>query len=635
MQLSLISLALTRIYGGGVAIPFDPNDFWEPADIGSHYIVSDTSLLFQDSKGLLPVTTDGDKVGLIIGARLNDGAEIITNNTFDSATGWTVGAGWLITGGQAVATATSATLRWVTTLVDSRRYVVEFDAVVTSGTLNVNCGAAANTAITTSGHYKLHLLCGGAPTGGLYFNTATFTGTLDNVSLKEEDAFTLYQSTDANRPTYKAAVGAAAAYIDAPGGTSMRSSRGVNFSLPGYMAIALSRNVESGPLVIAGFGAGSGIQWVTTNGTYGLGATLVKAGVYSNVNAPAGVCSANIPVVVDTLGIVGSTTSWINGGSRYIDDHNSGNSGGIVDRANAWTGAESYANSYFGINCDGAGNATTSQCRFYGGFVMLRDPGSSRAGIHGWLMEQAGIKSLASQSYDLFVTAGQSNAMGVGAIASSPAVPMGDAVQFMARGGVHPLADPVQAEGVSSALYGSAWPAFANKYKELTGRKVAIVGAASSGEGLVFTATPLGGWSGAELVPHLAAKLAAAKTKIPGATVRGVLWAGGEQDALSAITVSSYKAALVTFRDALRTATGIPTLPLLILSIDNKNDAESQYAIMRQAQSEAASENEGIELVMSYQGFIDAGKSADGIHWNQTALNEAGVLAATSCAALF
>lgn len=267
---------------------------------------------------------------------------------------------------------------------------------------------------------------------------------------------------------------------------------------------------------------------------------------------------------------------------------------------------------------------------------MLRDPGSSeRSKIHNWLMGKCGIGSLASDAYDMFVIAGQSNAMGVGSMATTEAVTLGNAIEYKARGGVHPLADPVQQEGVSSALYGSAWPAFANDYYALTGRKVAFVGAAVSGEGLVFTATPRGGWSGAELVPLLATKLAAAKAKIGGATVRGVLWAGGEQDALSAITVNSYKASLVAFRDALRTATGIPTLPLLILSIDNLAGSESQYSIMRQAQSEAANENEGIELVMPYQGFINAGKTADGIHWNQVALNEAGTIAATSCAALF
>src|SRR5205085_2015289 len=124
-----------------------------------------TSYLFQDRFGVSPVTATGQNVGLIVPRNGVRGAEIITNGGFSSATGWTVPAGWAVGSGVATATATSNALRWVVTLLASRHYVVEFDAVVTSGTMSVALGAGTGVTISASGHYKLYLLVGGAPTG--------------------------------------------------------------------------------------------------------------------------------------------------------------------------------------------------------------------------------------------------------------------------------------------------------------------------------------------------------------------------------------------------------------------------------------------------------------------------------------
>jgi hypothetical protein len=71
------------------------------------------------------------------------------------------------------------------------------------------------------------------------------------------------------------------------------------------------------------------------------------------------------------------------------------------------------------------------------------------------------------------------------------------------------------------------------------------------------------------------------------------------------------------------------------MSLDDNAAGAAQYAIMRQAMAEVVTEQEGIYLIMPYQNFKAAGKLSDGIHWNQTALNEAGVIAATNAAALF
>jgi hypothetical protein len=133
--------------------------------------------------------------------------------------------------------------------------------------------------------------------------------------------------------------------------------------------------------------------------------------------------------------------------------------------------------------------------------------------------------------------------------------------------------------------------------------------------------------------------LAAAKSHIERlgrtAKVRGVIWMGGEQDGVGAVNVTNYKADLVELRDRFRTATGIEDLPLLIVSLDDNATYPTNYANIRQAQSEAASENDGIELIVPFQDFLDAGELTDGVHYSQTALNTVGELAAASCATLF
>lgn len=250
---------------------------------------------------------------------------------------------------------------------------------------------------------------------------------------------------------------------------------------------------------------------------------------------------------------------------------------------------------------------------------------------------------LDKQSYDVFAIAGQSNAMGVGNYTTSTEVPLGAAVEYMAQGFVKQLADPTQhnvTSGGNFSLTGSAWPSFGAKYNELLGRRACIVGGAFSGVGLLHPGSgPTGGWTASgPLLSDLAAKIESCMSFLAekGSTsrLRGVIWVGGEQDVLASFTLASYKAALVDLRDRFRVATGNPALKLMIVSLDKSLDAGSEvkYAIIRQAQAEAAAENEGIELVVPFQNYYDSGLS-DGVHMNQLGLNDIGRIAANGAAA--
>lgn len=62
-----MSLGLTRYSrAGGSGIPFDPLIFFANGEQGGLYDPSDLTTLFQDAAGTIPVTADGDPVGLML-----------------------------------------------------------------------------------------------------------------------------------------------------------------------------------------------------------------------------------------------------------------------------------------------------------------------------------------------------------------------------------------------------------------------------------------------------------------------------------------------------------------------------------------------------------------------------------------
>jgi hypothetical protein len=134
---------------------------------GAWYDPSDLTTLFQDSAGTTPVTAVEQPVGLILDKSqgLVLGAELVANGTFDSGTtGWDVPAsyGWAVGSGVATGTATSASLVSLTTSVQGRAYLVEFDYTHVSGTLYVSVGAnyAGAVAFSSSGRKSVVLVAG-------------------------------------------------------------------------------------------------------------------------------------------------------------------------------------------------------------------------------------------------------------------------------------------------------------------------------------------------------------------------------------------------------------------------------------------------------------------------------------------
>ena len=169
--------------------------------------------LYQDSAGTTPVTAPNQPVGLMLDKSqgLVLGPELVTNGDFSGgSTGWTVPAGWTITGGGAVATATNGSLLGggVTT-VSGRTYRVDFDVVsYTSGVLYITVGGnfSGNPSLTgaamAAGRKTVYVTAGASSSRGVEFYGGTVTATIDNISVKLLPGNHATQSTSGSRPTY-------------------------------------------------------------------------------------------------------------------------------------------------------------------------------------------------------------------------------------------------------------------------------------------------------------------------------------------------------------------------------------------------------------------------------------------------
>jgi len=128
-------------------------------------------------------TDDTDLVG---------SGELVTNGTFDTDTDWTKGTGWTISGGTAnKANGTGDAITQANALVEGNLYAISFE--VSGATAGV-CGPilTGSTQITgpllgANGSRTEYLVAPSAPTAYGITASATFDGSVDNVSVKLAD----------------------------------------------------------------------------------------------------------------------------------------------------------------------------------------------------------------------------------------------------------------------------------------------------------------------------------------------------------------------------------------------------------------------------------------------------------------
>lgn len=123
--------------------------------------------------------------------------EYSTNGTFASDTGWTKGAGWTIAAGVATATGAISTALEQTagiTIIQGKQYEVRYTVTRSAGSITPNLGGTAGTARSASGTYSETIIAGS--TQLISFTTSGFTGTLDNVSVRDVGGGTIRNPAD-------------------------------------------------------------------------------------------------------------------------------------------------------------------------------------------------------------------------------------------------------------------------------------------------------------------------------------------------------------------------------------------------------------------------------------------------------
>jgi len=180
------------------------------------------------------------------------GSELVVNGGFDSDTVWSKGAGWAIAAGVATATASNTQLSQSIGLVSGKTYTITVTATRTAGFCFFSCGSgSANRSreISASGSYTLTVIGSGA-NATLYVGTSTFTGTVDDISVKES-AIQVTQTTGLDNVANSASRLTAAAndatllqLLTAPTGTRTTSAWIKRVS--GSGTVSLTRNGGTG-----------------------------------------------------------------------------------------------------------------------------------------------------------------------------------------------------------------------------------------------------------------------------------------------------------------------------------------------------------------------------------------------------
>jgi len=130
--------------------------------------------------------------------------EKITNGDFSIDSDWNKDAGWTISGGKANASATTLQIVQPTAVIIGKYYLVEYTiSGYVSGSVRAECGnnTGAGTIRSSNGTYSEIILAAGS-TDFAFDGIVSFTGSIDNVSVKEIEGNNLYQLTATNQPLW-------------------------------------------------------------------------------------------------------------------------------------------------------------------------------------------------------------------------------------------------------------------------------------------------------------------------------------------------------------------------------------------------------------------------------------------------
>lgn len=186
---------------------FDPIRLFSASEPGVWYDPNDISTLFKGPTVQAPVTTPGDSVWLMLdksrGTAL--GPDLVVNGGFSSSANWITQAGWSIAGDKASASASNtAVYQGLVGTVNGAWYRVTFTVSdYVSGSVSVVLRGGQTPSVSSNGTFTALV----GPTSGSDANcyvaaASNFTGSIDNISVKELPGNHATQPTTASQPIY-------------------------------------------------------------------------------------------------------------------------------------------------------------------------------------------------------------------------------------------------------------------------------------------------------------------------------------------------------------------------------------------------------------------------------------------------
>lgn len=210
---------------------------------GFAYDPNDLTTLYQDAAGTIPVTAQGQPVGLMLDKSkgLALGSTTVTNGNFESDTAWNKGAGWSISNGKARFDGTGSYSNLggvVPTSINGKFFKVEFElsdvgTSVTQVRILTSGGLAATVPVIGAGKYSAFVVGSTVNSVGIQTQAATganYAFSLDNVSLKELAGSHAYQTVSASRPILQRNATTGAYYLAFDGADDFLETNNIDFT---------------------------------------------------------------------------------------------------------------------------------------------------------------------------------------------------------------------------------------------------------------------------------------------------------------------------------------------------------------------------------------------------------------------
>ena len=254
---------------------------------GFAYDPNDLTTLYQDAAGNIPVTAAGQPVGLMLDKSkgLVLGAELVVDGGFDDATKWIKETGWSVSGGNGIATNVIGNMQQGIPSVVGRTYLISGTVLSRStGSVRLLADGTDVPIVTTSiPRVFSYIVRASLATIKIGFRSIDgFTGTVDNVSVRELSGNHAYQTVSASRPILQRNATTGAYYLAFDGADDFLQTNNIDFTATDkvslFAGVRKLSDVALGMLVE--LSADSGVN----NGSFRIGAPASPGQNYSFFN---------------------------------------------------------------------------------------------------------------------------------------------------------------------------------------------------------------------------------------------------------------------------------------------------------------------------------------------------------------